>query len=72
MYTTRGCTLAEDLGFKGEHEGKTMLLPGVSTLRKNADGSIERIGVSMFGPGDNFCSVWHFFGLLEEKEAAGG
>ena len=43
-----------------------MLLPGVSTLRKNDDGSIERIGVSMFGPGDNFCSVWHFFGLLEK------
>lgn len=40
-------------------------LPGVSTFRKRDDGRIERVAHTEFGPGDDFCSVWHLFDLLE-------
>lgn len=39
--------------------------PGVSTFRHEKDGTIVRVGKASFGPGDDFCSVWHLFDLLE-------
>ncbi len=39
--------------------------PGVSAFHRNTDGTIVRTGTSFFGPGDDFCSVWHFFDLLK-------
>ena len=35
-------------------------------FRKEADGKIYRASRAEFGPGDNFCAVWHFFDLLPE------
>lgn len=53
----------DDLGFKGEKS----LQPGVSTLRKDSNGKIQLLAQAMFGPGDDFCSVWHFYDMLPEE-----
>lgn len=60
MVSTEGSTLAKDLGF--ERDGKP--LPGVSALIKEADGTLKRIGLASFGPGDRFCPVWNLLDLL--------
>ena len=52
-----------DMGFANPKDRSP--LPGVSTFAKEEDGTIVRIGKSFFGPGDDFCSVWHLFDLLE-------
>ena len=74
MYSAEGTTFIKDMGFEsdGTHYNSTAM-PGVSTFRKNADGSIDRIAKDFFGPGDLYCGVWHLFDLLadggEEWEA---
>lgn len=60
LYSTQGTSIAADMGFDGE-EG---LMPGVSVFSKDEAGRILRVGRAEFGPGDNFCAVWHFFDLL--------
>lgn len=60
LYSTEGTTFVSDMGFDGE-EG---LMPGVSVFSKDEGGQIYRVGRAEFGPGDNFCAVWHFFELL--------
>ena len=40
-----------------------------SAFRKEEDGTIRRVGHAPFGPGDEFCGVWHLFDLLEEGAA---
>lgn len=61
LYSTRGTSFAADMGFDGGEEG---LMPGVSVFSKDEAGCIFRVGRAEFGPGDNFCAVWHFFELL--------
>lgn len=53
------------MGFSVEKDGKTWMLPGFSTFRKNDDGSIERIAQTPAGPGDPYCAAWHLFDLLD-------
>ncbi len=67
MYSAAGTGLFADLGFASpeEHFGSAAM-PGVSVLRKDADGSITRISRDEFGPGDPYCGVWHFFDLLHD------
>ena len=60
MVSTKGSTLARDLGF--ERDGKP--LPGVSALVKAADGKLSRHNMASFGPGDHFCPVWNLLDLL--------
>lgn len=65
-----GTSFAKDLGFvaihdKGPNAGKEGLMPGVSALRRNPDGTIARTGSRPFGPGDDFCSVFPMFELLQ-------
>lgn len=55
-------SVARALGFAPE-EGFS--LPGVSALRRAADGSLVRTGRAAFGPGDDYCAVWPLFDLLE-------
>lgn len=50
----------ERFGFKSGDQ----LMPGVSALRRETDGSIRRVGRAWFGPRDDFCAVWHLFDLL--------
>ena len=54
--------VARALGFATEGGPS---LPGVSALRRSADGSLVRTGRAEFGPGDDFCAVWPLFDLLE-------
>jgi predicted dithiol-disulfide oxidoreductase (DUF899 family) len=61
MLSAQGTTLFRDLGFTDDKDGDW---PGVSALKKNADGSIERTAADIFGPGDMYNSAWHFFDLL--------
>lgn len=55
----------KDMGFLGEHEGKTMTMPGFSTFKRRDDGTIVRIARSFFGPGDLYSGIWHLFALLD-------
>lgn len=63
VYSTAGTSFTADMGFDDEKEG---LMPGVSVFAKETDGKIYRVSRAEFGPGDNFCAVWHFFDLLPE------
>lgn len=63
MYSVAGTSLTTDLGFEDPEDG---LMPGVSILTREADGRVYRASRAEFGPGDDFCSVWHFFDLLPE------
>lgn len=63
VYSTAGTSFTADMGFDDEKEG---LMPGVSVFTKETDGKIYRVSRAEFGPGDDFCPVWHFFDLLPE------
>ncbi len=67
-----GTAFARDMGFEGESLSHgTTRLPGVSAFRRDRDPSCEcghkirRVGAAQFGPGDEFCSIWGLFDLLE-------
>ncbi len=64
MVSTQGSEFAGDMGYQTEQGGP---LPGVSVFHRNEDGSAVRTGHGPFGPGDQFCPVWHFFDLLGNK-----
>jgi predicted dithiol-disulfide oxidoreductase (DUF899 family) len=61
LYSTEGTTFKRDMGFANE---KGDPQPGVSIFKKEADGRIIHVTKDYFGPGDDYCSVWHFFDLL--------
>jgi predicted dithiol-disulfide oxidoreductase (DUF899 family) len=64
MLSGHGSTFIRDAGFwadKGDFSGP---LPGVSTYAKEK-GKIYRVSRTGFGPGDDFCGVWHLFDLLK-------
>jgi predicted dithiol-disulfide oxidoreductase (DUF899 family) len=66
MVSHRGTGFAEDQGFAHPtDEGGIALLPGFATYRRTAGGAIERIGMAYYGPGDPYCSVYHFLELLD-------
>lgn len=61
MVSTEGNTFKKDMGFEpnpGEY------WPGVTVFRKSDSGSIEAVSSAHFGPGDLYCSLWHFLDLL--------
>ena len=61
LLSTEGTTFKKDMGFanqKGEPQ------PGVSIFKKEKDGSIIHFSKDYFGPGDDYCSIWHIFDLL--------
>jgi predicted dithiol-disulfide oxidoreductase (DUF899 family) len=60
MYSVQGTSLAKDMGFESRDDG---LMPGVSIFQKSS-GKIVRVNQAQFGPGDDFCPIWHFFELL--------
>jgi predicted dithiol-disulfide oxidoreductase (DUF899 family) len=61
MVSHRDTSFAEDMGYRG----KDGWLPGVSVFLKQG-GVICRVSDNRFGPGDDFCAIWHFFDLLPE------
>jgi predicted dithiol-disulfide oxidoreductase (DUF899 family) len=60
MLSSKGTSFRQDMGYQSGED----VLPGVSAFHKNADGSITHVSHAPFGPGDNFCAVWHLFDLL--------
>lgn len=63
MLSAAQSDFTRDMGFAAE-DGSPW--PGVSTFRKDADGKIYRTAKTWFGPGDDFCAVWHLLELLPE------
>jgi len=61
LVSHRGSTFAQDMGYRSEERW----LPGISVFKKR-DGAIVRVADQGMGPGDDFCSLWHFFDLLPE------
>jgi predicted dithiol-disulfide oxidoreductase (DUF899 family) len=62
MVSSHGRDVARRLGFETD-DGH--VLPGVSALHRHLDGSLARTGKAVFGPGDDFCALWHLFDLLD-------
>jgi predicted dithiol-disulfide oxidoreductase (DUF899 family) len=63
MVSCKGSTFPQDMGYW--EEGPR---PGVSVF-KRVGASIVRVADTSFSPGDDFCSVWHFFDLIPEGAA---
>ena len=63
MYSGRGSTFIEDMGFKDKENGWN---PGVSTFYKEDNGELFRGAQAPFDSFDPFCSSWHFFALLRD------
>lgn len=61
MVSAKGTTFIDDMGFRNEKGG---YMPGVSTFRKDENGNIFRHTKDWFGPGDDYCSLWHLLELL--------
>jgi predicted dithiol-disulfide oxidoreductase (DUF899 family) len=61
MVSCQGTTFAQDMGYwRDDHP-----VPGVSVFKRDG-GRILRVADTSFSPGDDFCSVWHFFDLVPE------
>ena len=64
MVSHQGTSFAADMGYRAENG----FLPGVSVFQRRG-GGILRVADTGLGPGDDFCSLWHFFDLLPEGSA---
>jgi predicted dithiol-disulfide oxidoreductase (DUF899 family) len=60
MVSHAGSTFAADMGYVSAEGG---WMPGVSAFSRDGD-TIQRVSDTRFGPGDDFCTLWHFFDLL--------
>lgn len=56
-----GTTFARDMGYEPE-PGK--FWPGLSSFQRAPDGTITRFSSGQFGPGDEFCPIWHILEML--------
>lgn len=61
LASVHGTDFNKAMGFYKEGEGD---YPGFSTFRKNGNGSIDRVGMGHFGPGDMYCAIWPMFAVL--------
>lgn len=62
-----GTSFANDIGFANAKGG---VMPGASAFHKDEAGNVTRTFPSaQFGPGDDFCSLWHLLDLLKEGPA---
>lgn len=65
MVSHQGSDFAEKMGYRGENGGWRR---GISVFRR--EGSrILRVSDQQLGPGDDFCSVYHFLDMLPEGPA---
>jgi predicted dithiol-disulfide oxidoreductase (DUF899 family) len=65
MVSHQGTDFAAHMGYRGESGG---WMPGISVFRKEGD-RIVRVSDQQLGPGDDFCSVYHFLDMLPEGRA---
>src|SRR3954463_7424669 len=62
MASSAGTSFFADMGFLPKPDE---IWPGASVFRRDrATGAITRVGKTFFGPGDDFCALWHLFDLL--------
>ncbi|MEI8133623.1 MAG: DUF899 family protein [bacterium] len=61
LFSTEGTSFKRDMGFASESGDVS---PGFSIFKKEADGTIVHVTKDFFGPGDDYCSIWHFFDML--------
>jgi predicted dithiol-disulfide oxidoreductase (DUF899 family) len=64
MYSAAGTQFIKDMGYVTDAGS---YWPGASVFHKDDNGKITRITKTFFGPGDNFCSVWHFYDMLPQN-----
>jgi predicted dithiol-disulfide oxidoreductase (DUF899 family) len=62
MVSHQGSDIAADMGYRSEKGG---WLPGISVFQREGD-RIVRVSDQQLGPGDDFCSVWHFLDMLPQ------
>jgi len=60
MVSHAGSRFAKDMGYVSAQGG---WMPGVSVFRRERE-RIVRVSDTGFSPGDDFCTLWHFFDLL--------
>jgi predicted dithiol-disulfide oxidoreductase (DUF899 family) len=60
MVSHVGSSFAADMGYRSEKGG---WIPGVSVFKRNGE-AIARVSDTAFSPGDDYCTLWHFFDLL--------
>ena len=65
MVSHQGSDFAAAMGYRSESGG---WLPGVSVFKKQG-GRLLRVSDQRLGPGDDLCSVWHFFDMIPEGPA---
>jgi predicted dithiol-disulfide oxidoreductase (DUF899 family) len=65
ILSNAGGTFSKDMGYENDKGGP---LPGMSTFHRDADGNISRVAHAPFGPGDDFCAVWHMFDMLKDGQ----
>ena len=65
VYSTKENSFKMNLGFYTETEKN---IPGVSTFLKDGTGNIFHYSSDRFGPGDDYCSIWHFFDMLPKGQ----
>jgi len=65
MVSHMGTTFAADMGYRSERGNWQ---PGVSAFRLDG-GRILRVSDARWSPGDDFCTVYHFFDLLTDGRA---
>lgn len=70
LLSHQGSTFSSDMGFHTTGGGYDGEQPGVSTFAKGTDGQIARVSRDSFGPGDEYCAVWHLFDLLPDSDPA--
>jgi len=66
MIHDAGGVFTQALGFASLTNGKLELSPGFSTLHKDSNGAITRVGFDFFGPGDMYMPVFPMFELLKD------
>jgi predicted dithiol-disulfide oxidoreductase (DUF899 family) len=64
MVSHQGTTFAADMGYRRDNG----FSPGVSVFKRTG-GKLFRVADTEFAPGDDFCSIWHFFDLIPEGKA---
>lgn len=62
VVSSQGTSFFKDMGFE-DAEGNPW--PGVSTFSRESDGTVRRVASAPFGPGDDYCAIWHLFDLLD-------
>jgi predicted dithiol-disulfide oxidoreductase (DUF899 family) len=65
MVSHQHTTFAADMGYVSE-TGRWR--PGISVFRR-AGSTIQRVSDAAWSPGDDFCTLWHFFDLLPDGAA---